>query len=93
MKITRNFLLLLVFSLFIALGSGCRSHKSVTHRPAYHKKGMIISTKPSGRPPGQMKKAFGVKSAKAFAPGHNKSSKQGNPHNKPNKYNKGKKRK
>lgn len=73
MKISRNILLLLVFSLFVVLGSGCRVHR---HSPQYHKRGMIISTHPSGKiPPGQMKKMMGDKSAKAYAPGHNKSPK------------------
>jgi hypothetical protein len=36
---------------------------------------MIISTHPSGKmPPGQVKKMMGDKSAKAYAPGHNKGA-------------------
>lgn len=73
MKTSKNTLLLLIFSLFILLGSGCRVHR---HNPQYHKKGMIISTRPSGKmPPGQMKKMMGDKSAKAYAPGQNKGAK------------------
>lgn len=99
MKTSKNILLLLVFSLFILLGAGCSVHR---HYPQYHKKGMIISTRPSGKiPPGQMKKMMGEQSAKAYAPGHNKSAKihGGGPEksgnyakNKPHKYNKGNKR-
>jgi hypothetical protein len=73
MKISKNILLLLVFSLFILMGTGCRVHR---HGPQYTKRGMIISTHPSGKiPPGQMKKMMGDKSAKAYAPGHNKGPK------------------
>jgi len=77
MKAKRNLFILLIFSFFLLVGPGCR-----VHQPHYHKKGMIISSRPSGKvPPGHMKKAMGAKSAKAFAPGQNK----------PHKYNKGKK--
>lgn len=99
MKSTKNILLLLIFSFFILLGTGCQVHR---HNPQYHKKGMIISTRPSGKmSPGHMKKMMGEKSAKAYAPGHNKSAKihgngpdKGGNHvkNKPHKYNKGHKR-
>lgn len=99
MKVSKNILVLLVFSLLIILGSGCSVHR---HNPQYHKKGMIISTRPSGKmSPGQMKKMMGEKSAKAYAPGHNKGPKEhGGGHeksgnygkNKPHKYNKGNKR-
>lgn len=99
MRISKNILLLLVLSLFILLGSGCRVHR---HYPQYHKKGMIITSRPNGKvPPGQVKKMTGDKSAKAYTPGHNKGSKayakgskkSGPPaKNKPHKYNKGNKR-
>ncbi|MGE5448829.1 MAG: hypothetical protein ACM3PR_10720 [Bacteroidales bacterium] len=99
MKTSKNTLLLLIFSLFILLGTGCSVHR---HSPQYHKKGMIISSRPSGKmPPGQMKKMMGEKSAKAYSPGHNKSASiHGNGpdksrdygKNKPHKYNKGNKR-
>lgn len=71
MKAKRILLMLLVFSLFLIAGPGCR-----VQSPTYHKKGMIYAGKRSGKvPPGKMKKAMGAKSASAFAPGHNKNSK------------------
>lgn len=80
MKLKRNLLILLIASLFLLVGPSCR-----VHRPHYHKKGMIISTNPSGKlPPGKMKKAMGDQSAKAYAPGQNKSSKGNGPKYKKN---------
>jgi hypothetical protein len=80
MKAKRNLLILLVFSLFLMVGTGCH-----VHHPRYHKKGMIISTRPNGKvPPGQMKKVTGAQSAKAYAPGQNKSSKGNGPKYKKN---------
>lgn len=99
MKMSKNLLLLFVFSLFLLLGSGCHTHR---HYPQYHKKGMIITSKPNGKvPPGQVKKMTGDRSAKAYAPGQNKNSKAYSKgsgksgkyeKNKPHKYNKGSKR-
>ncbi|HET6558322.1 MAG TPA: hypothetical protein VFG54_13470 [Prolixibacteraceae bacterium] len=71
MMAKRNLLILLMVYFFLTMVSGCR-----VHHPQYHKKGMIISTHPAGKaPPGQVKKATGAKSAKAYAPGQNKNKK------------------
>lgn len=72
MKTIKHFLPLLVFSLFVLLGTGCR-----VQSPTYHKRGVIISTHPQGKiPPGQLKKMTGAQSAKAYAPGQNKKHKK-----------------
>ena len=72
MKTKKHLLVLLVLSAFLLFGTGC-----VVHYPTYHKKGVIISTKPNGKiPPGQMKKMTGEKSAKAYAPGQQKKHKK-----------------
>ncbi|HET6557072.1 MAG TPA: hypothetical protein VFG54_07130 [Prolixibacteraceae bacterium] len=76
----RNLVILLVFYFFLVFASSCR-----VHHPQYHKKGMIITSKPTGKlPPGQVKKEMGAKSAKAYAPGQNKSSKGKDPKYKKN---------
>lgn len=76
----RNLVILLILYFFLMFASGC----GVQH-PNYHKKGMIISTKPTGKlPPGKMKKAMGDQSAKAYAPGQNKGSKGNGPKQKKN---------
>ena len=68
----KHLFILLVLSVFLLMGTGC-----VVHHPTYHKKGMIISTRPQGKvPPGQMKKMTGEKSAKAYAPGQVKKNKK-----------------
>lgn len=76
----RNLVILLILYFFLMFASSCR----VSH-PQYHKKGMIITTKPTGKlPPGQLKKQMGTQSAKAYAPGQNKGSKGKDPKYKKN---------
>ena len=76
----RNLVILLILYFFLMFASSCR----VQH-PHYHKKGMIVSTKPTGKlPPGKVKKAMGDKSAKAYAPGQNKGPKRHGPEVKKN---------
>lgn len=54
--------LLFVLTLVLLVGSGCyRKVVVVKHRPAAHR-----------LPPGQAKKINGDKSARAYAPGHQK---------------------
>jgi len=73
MKTKKHFLFLLVISVFLLFGTSCVVHR----HPTYHKKGMILSTRPQGKiPPGQMKKLTGAKSAKAYAPGQQKKHKR-----------------
>ena len=55
-------LLLTLFSIFLCFGT--TSCVSVKVKPKYHKEKSI--------PPGQAKKMMGSKSAKHYAPGHNK---------------------
>ena len=72
MRAKKNILILLVLSIFLIIGSGCRVQQKRTIS-----RGQIISSQPSGKvPPGQMKKATGAKSAKAYAPGQNKKFKK-----------------
>lgn len=67
----RNLVILLILYFFLMFATGCK----VSH-PQYHKKGMIITSKPTGKlSPGQLKKQMGAQSAKAYAPGQNKGSK------------------
>ena len=73
MKTKKQTLILFLVFAFLIIGSSC-----TIIRPAYHhpSRTVIISTNPSGKiPPGQMKKATGAKSAKAYAPGQNKKNK------------------
>lgn len=74
MKTKKTILLLFLISAFLIIVPGC-----TIIRPGYHhhSRTVIISTNPSGKvPPGQMKKATGAKSAKAYAPGQNKKPKK-----------------
>lgn len=72
MKIKRNLLVLLLLSVFLIIGTGCKVQQKRTMS-----KGQIISSPPAYKmPPGQMKKATGAKSAKAYAPGQNKKYKK-----------------
>lgn len=65
----KNFLIIiLLFAVFVFFGTGCKSYQKLRHP-----KGVIIESRPAGKkPPGQLKKADGEKSAKNYAPGQTK---------------------
>jgi hypothetical protein len=72
MKPTKQLLILLLFSVFLIVGSGCTIIK-----PQHRASGVVIHSSRSGRiPPGQMKKLTGAKSAKHYAPGQQKKHKR-----------------
>jgi len=66
---TKNYLIIiLLFAVFVFFGTGCKSYQKLRHP-----KGVIIESRPAGKkPPGQMKKLTGEKSAKNYAPGQTK---------------------
>ncbi|HCY42107.1 MAG TPA: hypothetical protein DHV48_12250 [Prolixibacteraceae bacterium] len=66
---TKNFLIIiLLFAVFVVFGTSCKSYSKLRHP-----KGVIIESRPAGKkPPGQMKKLTGEKSAKNYAPGQMK---------------------
>ena len=74
MKTKKQILFFFLISAFLILGNSC-----TMVRPAYHhpSRTVIVRTNPNGKvPPGHMKKMTGEKSAKHYAPGHNKKHKK-----------------
>lgn len=73
MKTKKHLLILLLLSVFLLFGTGCR-----VYAPQHHSRTMFIHTNPNGKiPPGQMKKMTGAKSAKQYAPGQVKKHNKG----------------
>lgn len=72
MKTKNSIFTLILITIFLASATSCR-----VVFPHRHSKSVIVEPTPSGKvPPGQIKKATGAKSAKAYAPGQNKKRKK-----------------
>jgi hypothetical protein len=68
MKTKNHYLYFLVLSVFLLLGTSCR-----VYQPHTYYRGQVVSSRPYGKQsPGHMKKMDGERSAKEYAPGHNK---------------------
>jgi len=74
MKTKKQFLILLLISVFLILGTSCK----ITRVGYYHPtRTVILQTNPNSKiPPGKMKKKTGAKSAKQYAPGQQKKHKK-----------------
>ncbi|HAQ20799.1 MAG TPA: hypothetical protein DCR40_16435 [Prolixibacteraceae bacterium] len=81
MKTKKQFLILLLISVFLILGASCKIARVGYYHPT---RTVILQTNPNGKmPPGHMKKATGAKSAKQYAPGQvKKQNGQGKKHKK-----------
>lgn len=72
MKTRKPVFVLVLIAAFLLSVTSCGVIRTQNHRP----RTVVIHPNPSGKiPPGQMKKATGAKSAKAYAPGQNKPHK------------------
>jgi len=71
MKTKKQFLFLLVLSVFIVFGTSC-----AVIVPGHHSHSTHYYSSKSKMPPGQAKKMTGSKSAKQFAPGQQKKHKK-----------------
>ncbi|HZL12307.1 MAG TPA: hypothetical protein VFC65_20165 [Prolixibacteraceae bacterium] len=71
MKTKKQILILFLVSVFLMFQTSC----AVIY-PGYHSKSSHHYSSKSKIPPGQKKKMTGAKSAKKYAPGHNKKHKK-----------------